>query len=75
MITDNTAEIRFPWPTNDTGRNNAVLKAMTGQVSSTVAAQGRQLIGSPRFANIARTDSGFEFVFTATLVPLEETNG
>lgn len=74
-ITDNEAEIRFPWPTNDTGRNNSTLKAMTQQVSSAVAAHGRQILGGARFSSIDRTDSGFEFVFHATLVPQEETNG
>jgi len=74
-IDGNTAEVRFPWPTNDTGRNNAVVKAMATQVSSAVAAQGRQLVGAARFHNLARTETGFEFVFTANLVPLEETNG
>jgi len=72
-ITGNEAEIRFPWPTNDTGRG--VLKMMTAQASSALSGHGRQVVGGIRFADIPRTDSGYEFVFTATLVPLEETNG
>lgn len=67
-ITDDQAEIRFAWPTNDT---NGVLKMMTNQAASLLAGHGRQVTGGVKFHNIERVETGFEFVFKAKLKPLE----
>ena len=74
-ITDDTATITFPWPTNDTGQG--ILKMMTNQASSALAAEGvgRRVRGGIRFDDIRRTETGFEFVFSAKLRPQEETDG
>lgn len=71
-ITGDRAEILFSWPTNDTGHNQAVLKMMAQQAGQLVRQQGRQQKGGIKFEDIRRTETGFEFVFSAKLEPLPE---
>lgn len=69
-IAGDEAEIVFPWPTNDTAGNLLIM--MTKNASNALAVTGRRVIGRPRFWDLRRTETGFEFVFTAKLHPLTE---
>jgi hypothetical protein len=61
------AWLRLPWPTNDTGPNNSVLKAMASAVAKRLRNEGHAIVGGVRFDNIERTETGYEFVFSAQL--------
>ncbi len=68
-IENNTATVEFPWPTNDTGRNQSMLKGMSDQALIQIRKAGRSVIGGVVFHDIQREDEGFTWIFKARLRP------
>lgn len=61
-----TATVAFPWPTNDT--SGRIMRAMASSAVEAFTAAGHRFTGRPVFADLRQTGTGWEFLFTVTLI-------
>lgn len=64
-VSGTTATVAFPWPTNDT--SGRVMRAMASSAVEALTAAGHRFTGRPVFHDLRQTETGWEFLFTATL--------